>query len=123
MHSKYFSEHRLYERSQVPLLIQFRVHRHEEFHTDYALNISAGGVYLYMPRPPSLGALIEIQFILRDLPQIIHCQARVIRVDSTHRNFADFIGCALRFVDLSEEDMALIDSIVQKYNALKITPQ
>jgi c-di-GMP-binding flagellar brake protein YcgR len=104
------SNARKHKRRQLPLLVQYRFSVLEEFHTDYSVNISGGGLFLQMPRAPVIGSTIYLQFIMRGGGRIIQCRGRVIRTDLEGKES----GCAVQFIDLDDEDLAAITALVNQ---------
>ena len=100
---------RKHRRKQLPLLVQYRFSLLKEFHTDYSVNISGGGLFLTMPDAPALGSTVYLQFIMRGGGRIIQCRGRVVRIDDTVKpNF----GCGVQFIDLDDDDLAAITALV-----------
>ena len=103
---------RQYQRKAVPLLVQYRFNVLEDFHTDYSMNISGGGLYLKMTKQATLGSTVYLQFIMRGGGRVIQCRGRVVRVDGSPGVPAT--GCAVQFVDLDDDDLSAILGLVGK---------
>lgn len=105
---------RKFQRKAVPLLVQYRFNVLEDFHTDYSVNISGGGLYLKMTRQATLGSTVYLQFIMRGGGRVIQCRGRVVRVDGSAGTSAT--GCAVQFVDLDDDDLSAILNLVDRPN-------
>lgn len=108
---------RQFQRKAVPLLVQYRFNVLEEFHTDYSVNISGGGLYLKMTRPATLGSTVYLQFIMRGAGRVIQCRGRVVRVDGTQGpvgkpSSPTPAGAAVQFVDLDDDDLEAILKLI-----------
>lgn len=113
---------RKFQRKAVPLLVQYRFNVLEEFHTDYSVNISGGGLYLKMTKPATLGSTVYLQFIMRGGGRVIQCRGRVVRVDGSSGSSGGAVmpsagsGAAVQFVDLDEDDLSAILKLIGKSN-------
>jgi c-di-GMP-binding flagellar brake protein YcgR len=103
---------RRHERRHLPLLVQYRFSAVGAFHTDYSVNISAGGLLLHIGSAPQLGSVVYLQFIMRGGSRIIQCRGRVLRVEASERKEAP-LRCAVQFIDLDEEDFEAIVELVK----------
>lgn len=111
---------RKHRRKQLPLLVQYRFSLLKEFHTDYSVNISGGGLYLTMPEAPALGSTVYLQFIMRGGGRIIQCRGRVVRINDEQRDgdeagvrtVGPSFGCGVQFIDLDDDDLAAITALV-----------
>ncbi len=106
---------RRHERRHLPLLVQYRFSAIGTFHTDYSVNISAGGLLLHMVTAPQLGATVHLQFIMRGGARIIQCRGRVLRIEASERREAP-VRAAVQFVDLDDEDFSAINELVKLSN-------
>ena len=98
---------RKHERKTLPLLVQYRFSPVGDFHTDYSVNISGGGLLLHMMSPPQLGQTVYLQFIMRNDSRIIQCRGRVLRVEEVKNGPAP-ICAGVQFLDLDDEDLEAI---------------
>jgi len=103
---------RRHERRHVPLLVQYRFSAVGAFHTDYSVNISAGGLLLHMVTSPPLASTVYLQFIMRGGSRIIQCRGRILRVEASDRKEAP-LRAAVQFIDLDEEDFEAICELVK----------
>ena len=102
---------RRHERKSLPLLVQYRFNPIGDFHTDYSVNVSPGGLLLHMVAAPSLGATVHLQFIMRGEARVIQCRGRVLRVEKSDMPEAP-VRAAVQFVDIDDEDCAALQSLV-----------
>lgn len=108
------SQKRKHERRALPLLVQYRFGPLDEFHTDYSVNISGGGLLLHVGQPPALGTTVYLQFIMRGQSRMIQCRGRVVRVDRGDPKTRLGPGCGVQFIDLDDDDLAAIIALTQK---------
>ena len=73
-------ERRKHLRVELNLLVQYRFDTFDEFLSEYAGDISAGGIFIETDRPRPVGTMIYLQFALRDGTQLIEGLGRVVRV-------------------------------------------
>ncbi|MCC6811113.1 MAG: PilZ domain-containing protein [Deltaproteobacteria bacterium] len=113
---------RRHERKSLPMLVQYRFNPIGEFHTDYSVNISAGGLLLHMVTAPQIGATVHLQFIMRGEARVITCRGRVLRVEQSNMPEAP-VRAAVQFVDIDEDDfVALTELVKQNAEAQAKTP-
>jgi hypothetical protein len=99
-------EKRRHPRVDIPLLVQYRYGALEEFHTDYALNVSRSGLFISTSeaRPP--GTRVFVQLTTRDGKHFLQGEGRVVRN-------ADG-GYAIELVGFDAEAQAVLDELVQQ---------
>ena len=102
---------RQHQRRTLPLLVQYRFNPVGDFHTDYSVNISGGGLLLHMLTAPQLGATVYLQFIMRGDSRIIQCRGRVVRVETVPSAQAP-VSAAVQFIDLDDDDYEAILRLV-----------
>ena len=105
-------ERRRHERVPLSLLVQYRVNTFEEFLAEYSADISVGGMFIRTTEPRELGALIYLQFWLKDGSKLIEGLGRVVRVNPPG-DPARPAGVGLEFVNFDDDSMGLIEEIVQ----------
>ncbi len=71
---------RKYIRTKVPLLVQYRYDRLEEFQTEYARDFSAGGLFLRTSEPRAQGTVLFLQFSSKDGLKLVEVQGKVAYV-------------------------------------------
>jgi uncharacterized protein (TIGR02266 family) len=105
-------ERRKYPRVPLNLLIQYRFDSFEDFISEYASDISEGGMFIRTLEPREEGTMLYLQLVLRDGSKLIEGLGRVVRVNppSTHADHSP--GMGIEFLSLDEESAALINEIV-----------
>lgn len=109
-------EKRKAPRADLHILVQFRFNTFEDFLAEYSTDISVGGMFLRTDHPRPEGALIYLQFALRDGSKLIEGLGKVVRVNPPGGNRP--AGMGVEFVNLDEDSRGLIEEIV----AVKLTP-
>ena len=105
------AEKRKYPRYSLSLLVQYRFNTFEDFLAEYAENISLGGMFIRTDTPREEGALIYLQFALKDGSRLIEGLGRVVRVNPVgvpHRT----PGMGVEFVNFDAESMSLVEEII-----------
>jgi molecular chaperone DnaK len=101
---------RKYTRTALSLLVQYRFNTFDDFLAEYAVNLSPGGMFIRTSEPLEEGAMIYLQFSLKDGSKLIEGLGRVVRVnapgDATHPP-----GMGIEFVNFDEESMTLVAEI------------
>ncbi len=104
------AEKRRHPRTPLNVLVQFRFDTFDEFLAEYSLNVSPGGIFIRTEAPREEGAMIYLQFTLRDGSKLIEGMGKVVRVnppgDPTHPS-----GMGIEFMNFDDESMALIAEI------------
>jgi len=121
------SNRRRYPRVPLSLLVQYKFNSLEEFISEYALNISLGGMFIKTTEPREKGILVYFQFTLADGSKLIEGLGRVVWVNQVDINNADKVpGMGIEFINMDEESMQLIEEIVnnnlKKGNVITETP-
>lgn len=103
------AERRIHDRTRLNMLVQFRPHDMDEFMREYAVNISAGGMFIRSQASHPVGAMIYLQFRLADGSALIEGLGCVV-----HVNPPDHIapGMGVEFVNMDERSRRLIEQIV-----------
>lgn len=102
------AERRRHERTPLSILVQFRFNTFEDFLADYSMNISPGGIFIRTDEPREEGAVIYLQFSLKDGSRLIEGMGKVVRVNPKgHRD----PGMGIEFVNFDEPSMQLINEI------------
>jgi len=97
-------------RAELHILVQFRFASFEDFLAEYATDISAGGMFLRTDTPRPEGAMIYLQFALRDGSKLIEGLGKVVRVNPPGGDRP--AGMGVEFVNVDEESRGLIEEIV-----------
>lgn len=107
-------ERRRYPRVPLNLLIQYRFDTFEDFISEYASDISEGGMFIRTDEMREEGAMIYLQFALKDGTKLIEGLGRVVRVNPPGEEAPQGIG--VEFVNFDEDSRALITAIVDERN-------
>lgn len=102
---------RRHPRTPLHILVQFRFGSFEDFLAEYSLNISPGGMFIRTAEPSEEGAIIYLQFSLKDGSRLIEGMGRVVRVNPPPGTAEQPPGMGVEFLNFDEESMALIDEI------------
>jgi type IV pilus assembly protein PilZ len=107
------SDKRRYPRAPLQLLVQYRFQNVGEFLAEYSSNISLGGIYIRTDHPREEGALIYLQFTLRDGSALIEGLGRVVRSNPPETAPAGVEpGMGVEFLNFDEETQEVIEKIV-----------
>lgn len=95
---------RKHTRVDVPLLVQYRFGALEELRTEYALNVSVGGMFISTQerRPP--GTRVFVQLTTRDGAHFLQGEGKVIRSSDG--------GYAIELLGFDAEAQAVLQSLV-----------
>lgn len=102
---------RRHERTDLTLLVQYRFNTFEDFLTEYAINLSPGGMFLHTEDPREEGSMLHMQFSLADGSKLIEGMGRVVRV--VPPGGARLPGMAIEFVQFDDDTRALIRQICE----------
>ena len=97
---------RRHPRVRMPLLVQYRTSALQAFKTDYASDISEGGVFLSTAELLPEGTVVFLQFVTRDGMHLISAQARVVRTAEG--------GQGVQFVRLDAADLSRVQALVER---------
>lgn len=104
------AEKRRHPRTPLNVLVQFRFDSFEDFLAEYSLNISPGGIFIRTDTPREQGAVIYLQFTLRDGNRLIEGMGRVVRVNPPGDPSRP-AGMGIEFTNLDEDSLALIADV------------
>ena len=104
-------ERRRHERVPLSLLVQYRLNTFEDFLAEYSADISAGGMFIRTNEPREEGAMIYLQFWLKDGSKLIEGLGKVVRVNPPG-DPNRIPGMGIEFVNFDEESMSLIHEII-----------
>lgn len=84
--------------------------------SNYALNISSGGLFLETAEPLLVGTPLELEFILPDQPAPIRCKGRVAWVnEATYPSKPSLpSGMGVQFLDLGLDDLHAIREFIKQ---------
>ncbi|MBI5511258.1 MAG: TIGR02266 family protein [Deltaproteobacteria bacterium] len=105
------ADRRVYPRLPLKLVVQFRLHDLQEFMREFAVNVSAGGMFIRSTDPYPKGAFVYLQFRLADGAKLIEGLAKVVHVNPPAHAVP---GMGLEFVNLDAASQELIDRIVRE---------
>jgi uncharacterized protein (TIGR02266 family) len=92
------------------MLVQYRFNSFEDFLAEYSLNISPGGMFIRTDKPLEEGAMVYLQFTLKDGSRLIEGMGKVVWVNPP--GVKDRIpGMGVEFVNFDDESMQLIEEI------------
>jgi type IV pilus assembly protein PilZ len=107
------ADKRRHPRAPLQLLVQYRFQTVGDFLAEYSSNISLGGIYIRTEQPREEGALIYLQFTLRDGSPLIEGLGKVVRSNPPQGLAAGMEpGMGIEFMNFDEESMQLIEQIV-----------
>jgi type IV pilus assembly protein PilZ len=104
-------ERRKYPRVPLNLLIQFRFDTFEAFISEYASDISEGGMFIRCEDAREEGSMVYLQFGLKDGTRLIEGLGRVVRVNPKGSSNP---GMGVEFVNFDEESRQMIEAIVRE---------
>ena len=99
---------RRHERVPLSLLVQYRFNTVQDFLSEYAVNMSTGGMYIKTDGPREIGELIYFQFVLMGGDKLIEGLGRVTWSSGDPKSS----GVGIEFVNMDDESMDLIRQIV-----------
>jgi uncharacterized protein (TIGR02266 family) len=103
------------ERLQHELLVAYRTV--DGFITDWAVNISRGGMFINTRNPLSVGSIVRLIVSLPDAAFPFDLTGRVIRVHPHDPNSDIAPGMGIEFVDVDEEKRARLERFVDRLRA------
>lgn len=101
---------RKYPRVDLNLLVQFRAKDYDTFLSDYAANISMGGMLVQTHDPRPEGSTLFFQFTTEQTGPLIEGMARVTHVQPMTEGQPAAMG--LEFISVDEDSQALIRELV-----------
>ena len=107
------ADRRRFPRLPLNLLVQYRFDSYDEFLAEYAINISTGGIFIRTDTPYEEGAMIFMQFSLKDGRKLIEGMGKVVRVNPIEVD-GRAAGMGVEFVNFDPESIELIDNIMKQ---------
>ena len=97
-------QRRRHPRVDIPLLVQYRFGALEELRTEYALNVSVGGMFIatHEKRPP--GTRVFVQLTTRDGRHFLQGEGKVVRSEGG--------GYAIELVGFDDDARAVLEALV-----------
>jgi type IV pilus assembly protein PilZ len=106
------SNKRRSERLQHELLVAYR--SVDGFITDWAVNISKGGLFINSRNPLPVGTLVRLIISLPDTAFPFDLTGRVTRVSEYDNAANEVPGMGVEFVDIDEDKRSRIERFVDK---------
>ncbi len=100
------------DRLQHELLVAYRTV--DGFITDWAVNISRGGIFINTRNPLSVGTTVRLIISLPDTAFPFDLSGRVTRVNEFDNPSNQVPGMGLEFLDVDEEKRARIERFVER---------
>ncbi|MCU0698717.1 MAG: TIGR02266 family protein [Myxococcaceae bacterium] len=103
------------ERLQHELLVAYRTV--DGFITDWAVNISRGGIFINTRNPLSVGSVVRLIISLPDAAFPFDLTGRVIRVQPHDPQSDQMSGMGIEFIDVDDEKRARLERFVDRLRA------
>ncbi|MDC0707614.1 TIGR02266 family protein [Stigmatella sp. ncwal1] len=87
------------------------------FITDWAVNISRGGLFINTQKPLSVGTPVRLIVSLPGTEFPFDLTGRVTRINTAHEGANHVPGMAIEFVNVDDEKRALIEQFVERLRA------
>ena len=100
------------DRLQHELLVAYRTV--DGFITDWAVNISRGGIFINTRKPVSVGTTVRLIISLPDTEFPFDLTGRVMRVNEFDNPSNQVPGMGIEFLDVDEEKRARISRFVER---------
>ena len=104
---------RKYQRRPISMQVKYR--NLDSFFSDYAINISHGGMFIKTRRPLPRGSEVEVEFEVGDIQRSFKTAGRVVRVIFPGEDEDEPAGMGVEFKPLAEADKALVDALWQEF--------
>jgi len=103
------------ERLQHELLVAYKTV--DGFITDWAVNISRGGIFINTRNPLGVGTTVKLIISLPDAPFPFDLVGRVKRVNETNNPANHVPGMGIEFLDVDDDKRLRIERFVQRLRA------
>ena len=112
------SDRREWVRVDVHLVVQI-ARRAETIHSTVASDLSEGGMFIHELLPYEMGTRLHVTFRVAGSARLVACDAQVVHARSEFREGfpGSPIGNGLRFIDLTDDDRAVIAGFVTGRNS------
>lgn len=100
------------ERLQHELLVAYRTV--DGFITDWAVNISRGGIFINTRNPLAVGSVVRLIVSLPDAAFPFDLTGKVIRTHSADSTEGEVPGMGIEFMDVDEEKRARLERFVDR---------
>ncbi len=99
---------------RVALKLEIDLHTETNFYTGFAMNISAGGIFVATHVPAEVGERIPVSFLLPNNPKPIEIIGEVRWNREYNPIYPDtHPGMGLKFVDISDEEKEIINDYIR----------
>ena len=95
---------RKHKRVDVPLLVQYRFGALEELRTEYALNVSVGGMFISTQEKKPAGTRVFVQLTTRDGAHFLQGEGKVVRSSDG--------GYAIELLGFDAEAQTVLEQLV-----------
>lgn len=107
------SDRRLFRRVPFFRKVQYRFESIEDFRTQFANDLSLGGMFIRTDMPEAMGTVIFLEFDLQDGSKILSGYGKVVRVNPT--GVPDFDpGMGVEFLKFDDESLQRIRQLVSE---------
>lgn len=103
------------ERLQHELLVAYRTVG--SFITDFAVNISRGGIFINTREPASVGTVVKLIISLPDAAFPFDLTGKVTRVQLHDPQADQMSGMGIEFIDVDDEKRARLERFVDRLRA------
>jgi uncharacterized protein (TIGR02266 family) len=100
------------ERLQHELLVAYRTV--DGFITDWAVNISRGGIFINTRNPLAVGSVVRLIVSLPDAAFPFDLTGRVIRTHAHDPESEEMAGMGIEFMDVDEDKRARLERFVER---------
>jgi uncharacterized protein (TIGR02266 family) len=100
------------ERLQHELLVAYRTV--DGFITDWAVNISRGGIFINTRNPLAVGSVVRLIVSLPDAAFPFDLTGKVIRTHALGSSEGEVPGMGIEFMDVDEEKRARLERFVDR---------
>ena len=105
---------RRHQRLHHELLVAHRYSSVQGFITDWATNISRGGIFINTRKPQPVGSVIRLIISLPDAAFPFELTGRVTRVNEFDNPANEVPGMAVEFLDVDEDKRTRIERFVER---------
>ena len=105
-------ERRKDARIPISAVVNYRFNTFSEFSAEHASNLSLGGMFIRAVKPPPLGSLVFLQFVLQNGTGLIEGVAEVVRV--VEEDGSEPRGFGVKFRELSPESRNVIRGVCER---------
>ncbi len=111
---KKFLEKRKHPRAPIKILVDYW--SEDLFRSDYASNISGGGIFIQTTNPFPIGTILQLQLAFPAIPRLIKVTGKVIWVSDYKKGETSVPGMGIQFFDLKKEDKTFIQNLIKGFS-------